>query len=79
MKEYKVEMFQSGEWVGGHAPNYDGTIIHKDFRAALVDMNQIKLTWKNKELPYISKWFTLNAPTDFRVVSREVTEWTEEK
>ena len=64
MKEYKVQEFQYGGWADCHDPCYGGTIIHKDLRAAVVCMNQMKLTNKN---------------TDFRVVSREVSEWTEEK
>ena len=69
MKQYRVEMLQDGEWIGGHDPNQEGTIIHKNYQAARVEANMCELMWKGKK----------NAPAGFRVASREVTEWTEEE
>ena len=79
MTEYRVEMQLHGRWIGARLPNGRGCRILQTKDEAFAKADQLMLTWeayKNAHMDYI--WFNgENCPVNFRVASREVTEWVE--
>lgn len=77
MKQYTVQMKINNKWVSAHAPNNLIKTLKNDKQAILKNYNAIKESWHDYSNKYNGK--LINPPTDFRIVSRNVTEWTEEK
>ena len=79
MTEYMAQMKKNGKWLAAHAPNNGGAYIKPDRKKVEDMLEWIMYRWEeygaqNKRLGlYDPKYY----PTEFRIVSREVTEWTE--
>ena len=77
MIEYRIEARRGGKWVGAHAPNNCYTKTIKERQDAERELKKIKDAWRR----YKEKWAGYieidNLPSEFRIVSREVTKWKE--
>ncbi len=78
MKEYKVQMFANGEggWVFARLPFGESfKKVFSDKGKAKDALNTCKQKWDKykKDFPRHAK--DSHNPTDFRILSREVTEW----
>lgn len=75
MIEYKVEMFQHGQWVVARKP-FGGmcySVRKKEY--ALRFIENCKKDWQyvvNDKIEYLK-----DMPTDYRIMSREITDWKE--
>lgn len=80
MKEFTVQMKLGKKWISAHWPNSGGKCISKDRDVVVSRMKMIKSAWedyaeRNKErIDHRMEIF----PTDFRIASREITEWKED-
>lgn len=77
MREYKVEMRMNGKWCRAHSPNQCLPRTFDDKEKAVEYGEMVKDMWedlaelKKRHGGYIAEYF----PKEFRIVSREVTEW----
>jgi len=70
--EYKVQMFRYGKWTIGHIP-FCGHIQTTDsIEAARKLIDAAKAKWQQLDRPDHEK------PTEWRILSRKVTEWKPE-
>ncbi len=80
MTEYKAEMLKNGKWFAAHAPNCGGAYIKTDKRKVEEHLEWVTQRWSENEAQakrlgyYDARYY----PTEFRIVSREVTEWKTE-
>ena len=72
MKEYKIQMFRRGEWMPGlcspHASRFMRVTTEDDF--AVQRIEAAKKEWESDT--------TDRKPTEWRILSREVSEWKPE-
>lgn len=73
-KEYKVQMKVDGEWKNGRRPNTGKSRIFTDKDEAKRHAYYLKNRW----VEYGEIWNDVKVPTDFRIVSREVSDWMSE-
>ena len=73
MMEYKIQMFRAGKWVTGQIP-YAGhiSIVADSIESARKMVDIAKEKWNNLDRPAHEK------PTEWRILSRKVTEWKPE-
>lgn len=73
MKEYRIEGKIKGRWLPTGNPYYNHARIFKTKDAADDELSVIKGAWERHARIYN----TANIPKEFRIVSRDVTEWEE--
>ena len=76
MKEYKVEMLQRGNWVMAHAP-FGSIYAFKrisNVQQAKKKINECQKKWEDAIDLYPK--YAKDLPTDYRILTREVSEWT---
>lgn len=81
MKEYKVEVLRNGRWVSGLTRTF-ATIEDAKKRAKSLERHWIEYVENTKreiKNEKIKNDLLSTVPTDFRIVSREVSAWTIEK
>lgn len=85
MTEYKVEMMQFGKWVDGFDTWSRRTKTHATIEEAHERIEELRKIWGrvldgcNNMNPSMSLKTKRGIPTDYRIVSREVTAWTVEQ
>lgn len=77
MTVYRIEMRQNGNWRIAKAP-FGGLLGNRTTKdQAVKDMQMLKLKWESNLL--FKERYPDQIPTDWRIMEREETDWTESK
>jgi len=83
MKEFTVKMKIRGKWFSAHSPNTCNEIVKNSKQEAEDRLVEIKQRWdsyKERDKKHFPEDFNEeHYPTEFKIMSREVTEWKDVK
>ena len=76
MTEYKVQMFRYGKWQIGSIPFVGNISVTKDIETAKKSIEKAKDAWGKMERVSTNFKKERDEPTKWRILSREVSEWS---